>query len=112
VEEIARLFHEIYERLAPEFGYKTREESAVPWEDVPEPNQMLMKSTVAEVIEKANLIPLDKIWACSECGDSGNILDKYIGDDLRLMKPCTCQKSATSIYSIRKQARKSKEEVK
>lgn len=33
--ELARLFHETYERLAPEFGYKTRKESAVPWKDVP-----------------------------------------------------------------------------
>jgi hypothetical protein len=35
-ETLARMFHEKYERLAPEFGYKTREESAVPWDEVPE----------------------------------------------------------------------------
>lgn len=40
--KIARLFHETYERLAPNYGYKTREESAVPWELVPEPNRDLM----------------------------------------------------------------------
>jgi hypothetical protein len=28
-EELARLFHETYERLAPSYGYKTREASAV-----------------------------------------------------------------------------------
>ncbi len=35
-EALARHFHETYERLAPEFGYRTREESAKPWEQVPE----------------------------------------------------------------------------
>lgn len=30
-EELARLFHETYERLAPEFGYETRPESATGW---------------------------------------------------------------------------------
>jgi hypothetical protein len=33
-EALARLFHETYERLAPEFGYETRKASAVPWEEV------------------------------------------------------------------------------
>ena len=31
-EAVAAAFHEAYERLAPEYGYKTREESAVHWE--------------------------------------------------------------------------------
>lgn len=46
-EEIAKLFHETYERLAPQFGYKTRDASAVPWADVPENNRALMIATVA-----------------------------------------------------------------
>jgi hypothetical protein len=46
---IARMFHEAYERLAPEFGYRTREESAVPWEKVPAKNRDLMTATVGEV---------------------------------------------------------------
>jgi hypothetical protein len=41
-ESLAREFHETYERLAPEHGYKTREESAVAWEDVPAANKNLM----------------------------------------------------------------------
>ncbi len=48
-EQLAKLFHETYERLAPEFGYETRTESAVPWEDVPENNKNLMIAT-CEVI--------------------------------------------------------------
>lgn len=48
--EVARLFHETYECLAPEHGYRTREASAVPWEEVPESNRMLMVETVAVVL--------------------------------------------------------------
>lgn len=51
VESIARAFHEAYEALAPQHGYKTREASAVPWEDVPEDNKALMRATVARLIE-------------------------------------------------------------
>jgi len=51
-EKWAALFHETYETLAPEFGYETREESAVPWETVPEPNKSLMIAT-ASVVAKA-----------------------------------------------------------
>lgn len=47
---IARRFHETYEELAPVFGYKTREESAVPWEDVPDRNKRLMVATVRKLI--------------------------------------------------------------
>ena len=43
-------FHDTYERLAPEYGYKTREESAVPWKDVPEANRRLMEATVRVVL--------------------------------------------------------------
>jgi hypothetical protein len=51
-EAIARMFHEEYERLAPEHGYETRRDSAVPWEDVPERNRRLMVATVAAVLER------------------------------------------------------------
>lgn len=48
-EELAKLFHETYERLAPEFGYKTRPESATGWDQVPDNNKRLMVAT-AEVV--------------------------------------------------------------
>jgi len=40
--ELAEKFHNLYEQLAPEHGYETRKESAVPWEKVPERNKSLM----------------------------------------------------------------------
>ena len=49
-EDIAALFHATYERLAPSFGYKTREETAVPWDMVKENNRRLMTATVAEIM--------------------------------------------------------------
>lgn len=41
-ERVAARFHEVYELLAPAHGYETRDASAVPWKDVPEPNRSLM----------------------------------------------------------------------
>jgi hypothetical protein len=47
--EVAELFHQAYEALAPLHGYETREASAVPWADVPEANRRLMIATVGRV---------------------------------------------------------------
>lgn len=49
-ESVAKAFHEAYERLAPQFGYETRPESAVPWEKVPERNKRLMIAVCAELL--------------------------------------------------------------
>ena len=51
-ESTAKAFHEAYERLAPTFGYDTRKASAVPWEDVPEKNRLLMIAVTDEVVGK------------------------------------------------------------
>lgn len=49
-ERIARAFHASYEALAPLWGYETRRESAVPWEDVPEANRGLMCDVVRALL--------------------------------------------------------------
>lgn len=49
-EDLARLFHETYERLAPGFGYETREASRTTWELVPEQNKRLMIAVCAELL--------------------------------------------------------------
>lgn len=51
-EQLAKQFHETYERLAPEYGYKTREASAVPWNEVPEQNKKLMIAVCREIMTK------------------------------------------------------------
>jgi hypothetical protein len=50
-ETLARLFHDTYEDLAPLYGYKTREATAVQWEDVPDPNRSLMIAVAGRVLE-------------------------------------------------------------
>jgi hypothetical protein len=51
-EQLAQKFHETYERLAPEYGYETRKESAVPWSDVLEKNKRLMIAVCAEILRE------------------------------------------------------------
>lgn len=48
-EDLAKRFHEAYERLAPQFGYETREASAKPWSEVPENNKRLMIAVASEI---------------------------------------------------------------
>ena len=47
---VAWQFHDTYERLAPEYGYETRPELAVPWKDVPAANRALMTATVKSIL--------------------------------------------------------------
>jgi hypothetical protein len=51
-EMVAREFHKAYEALAPHFGYKTKQDSAVPWEELPEVNRNLMLAVVTELLTK------------------------------------------------------------
>lgn len=51
-EAIAREFHGAYERLAPNHGYETRVESAVPWEQVPDNNRALMTAVAQELLDR------------------------------------------------------------
>lgn len=51
-EGIAKAFHESYERQAPKHGYETREDSAKPWEEVPEQNKGLMVAVVEDLLEQ------------------------------------------------------------
>jgi hypothetical protein len=50
-EKIAARFHAAYEELAPEHGYVTRQESAVPWEQVPMTNRSLMTASVQRLLD-------------------------------------------------------------
>lgn len=50
-ETLARAFHETYERLAPSFGYETRRDSAVPWEQLSGCNKQLMIAVCTELLK-------------------------------------------------------------
>ena len=51
-EMVAREFHKAYEDLAPHFGYKTRKDSAVPWEKCQKKNRNLMMAVITELLTK------------------------------------------------------------
>jgi hypothetical protein len=51
-ERVARVFHEVYEHLAPTYGYETRKASARPWHEVPADNRELMIATAAALLSR------------------------------------------------------------
>ena len=59
-DQLARMFHETYERLAPSHGYETRKDSAVPWENVPQKNKALMTAVCAEILKKLKIPESDE----------------------------------------------------
>lgn len=95
-EELAQKFHEAYERLAPNFGYKTREASAKPWAEVPENNRKLMEAVVAEVMlpritkAEAEVKKKDELLVramdedCSVCAKCGEELASEFKDVIKL----------------------------
>lgn len=48
VEQLAKAFHEAYEAFAPNYNYRTREESAVKWGYLPDNHRELMIAAVDE----------------------------------------------------------------
>ena len=55
-DEVARAFHESYERLSHEHGYETREASRKPWEDVPDNNKSLMRAVVQDLLSRGVIL--------------------------------------------------------
>jgi hypothetical protein len=60
-EDLARKFHDNYERLAPSHSYTTRKDSAKPWEEVPENNRKLMIATCGAVMRELAGEPIPKL---------------------------------------------------
>jgi hypothetical protein len=84
-EQIARAFHDAYEALAPAFGYRTREASAKPWEQIPASNRDLMIATVRAVF-------YERDGAFFVCGPSAPIAAAPVlsfDDALRIARGCT-----------------------
>lgn len=48
---IAKAFHEVYEDLAPEFGWDTQERSRKDWAEVPPENKQLMLAVVEQLLD-------------------------------------------------------------
>jgi hypothetical protein len=69
--KLTELFHEIYERRAPEFGYETRKETKK--FDPTTPNGRLMIAVCGEIIERLKLkgdtyVGGGGVIFCSTCG--------------------------------------------
>jgi hypothetical protein len=91
-ESIAKMFHDEYERLAPIFGYKTRKESCVPWEDVPENNRNLMiavcEHVVSELRAELEVLKAERIIVANNiAGSPATIVEwsKKVGETLSRM---------------------------
>ena len=50
-EELAKLFHDTYERLAPAFGWRTQKQCSVAWDDLPQANRALMVATCTTLLK-------------------------------------------------------------
>lgn len=84
LEEYTHRFHEAYERRAPDYGWKTQAESAVPWDEVPVMNRALMLDTVNEVFgplikERDELLAEVESLKC--CGNCGQMADYNAGTE-------------------------------
>jgi hypothetical protein len=62
-ETLAEKFHNLYEELAPSFGYETRKESAKPWADVPEKNKALMTEVCRHILASCNELGAEELTA-------------------------------------------------
>ncbi len=77
--ELAKRFHETYERLAPEYGYETCKESRKKWYDVPEKNRKLMIAVCEEILKKP---------PCVACGGLRQIPNPDNEDGAKEAIPC------------------------
>jgi len=50
--QLAERFYEVYERLASQFDYETREKTAVPCAQVPEQNRLFMIEVCADLLRR------------------------------------------------------------
>lgn len=62
-EQLAEKFHNTYERMAPEHGYETRKDSAVPWESVPAKNKGLMIAVCKELLATCQELTIEQLTA-------------------------------------------------
>lgn len=54
---IARRFHEVYEQLAPQYGYDTRVESRVPFDSLGSDLRLLMRNTIQCIVAEGTIVP-------------------------------------------------------
>lgn len=60
-EIIAEQFHDAYEAAAPKLGYETREDSRVPWAQVPAKNKAVMVETARDLLARGIIMAGPKL---------------------------------------------------
>ena len=80
-EKLAKLFHEIYKELAPNFNYKTKKASAKPWSNVPENNKNLMIAVATKILF------ISKKQTADDCIEDCAVVDdnKYLKEVVSLL---------------------------
>lgn len=94
-DQLAELFHTVYEQVAPQFGYETRRETAVPWDELPHPHRQMMIAVASQVLGQLVLTAQPEC-ACQTteqathlygdpdfCMAAQGRLDEHAGDQLR-----------------------------
>jgi len=73
--QLAGIFHDTYERLAPSFGYQTRPETR---EFRPaSPNGRLMIAVCQEILDRYDVTPKKAAFECQRCGSTRPPLITY-----------------------------------
>jgi len=80
-EQLARKFHDAYERLAPNFGYETRKETRE--FDPTAANGRLMIATCAELSGEQRTVAGRTIAEWREFAKRDDCLDQMVPSDLR-----------------------------
>lgn len=60
-ELVAEQFHAAYEHAAVNLGYATREESRVPWDEVPDKNRAVMIETARDLLARGLIMAGPKL---------------------------------------------------
>ena len=88
---IAQRFHEVYEQLAPSYGWKTQPESRVSWDELPPSQRELMVATVKRVLDESALRPSlatpipEIVIICGALTDPENQPHQWMNDRDRLV---------------------------
>lgn len=80
-EQLARRFHDAYERLAPSFGYETRQETRA--FDPTTPNGRLMIATCGELSSESRTVAGRTVAEWREFAKRDDCLDQMVPSDLR-----------------------------
>lgn len=87
-KELAKLFHDVYERLAPSYGYKTKEETKTFDENSPNGKLMIATCDIILLEMQANRHEVLVSQAVSQALPEPNLLGEHNCDNCQYWKHC------------------------